>query len=86
MSAISRISPTDTPYSNSFESLVDSDECAALLKIHPKTLQRLARSGQITGIQIGNLWRFPGSDLVQWIKSLAKLPHNANSQNRKRSL
>src|SRR5438309_11118294 len=29
--------------SSSFEPLLNSDEAAALLKIHPKTLQRLAR-------------------------------------------
>ncbi len=30
---------------NRFEPLLDSDEAADLLKIHPKTLQRMARRG-----------------------------------------
>ena len=30
-----------------FERLLDSDEAASLLKIHPKTLQKLARKGEI---------------------------------------
>jgi excisionase family DNA binding protein len=38
-----------------FEQLLDSDEAAALLKIHPKTLQKMARNGQITGVQVGRL-------------------------------
>jgi excisionase family DNA binding protein len=38
-----------------FEQLLDSDEAAALLKIHPKTLQKMARNGQIIGIQVGRL-------------------------------
>lgn len=39
-----------------FEPLLDSDEAAVLLKIYPKTLQRMARNGEITGVQIGKLW------------------------------
>ncbi len=52
-----------------FEPLLDSDEAAALLKIHPKTLQRMARHGEIAGIQIGKLWRFRASQLNQWMES-----------------
>ncbi len=52
-----------------FEPLLDSDEAAALLKIHPKTLQRMARNGEITAIQIGKLWRFRASQLNQWMES-----------------
>jgi hypothetical protein len=33
-----------------FEPLLDSDEAAELLRIHPKTLQRMARNRQIHGI------------------------------------
>ena len=46
-----------------FEQLLDSDEAAALLKIHPKTLQKMARNGEITGVQLGKLWRFRASVL-----------------------
>ncbi len=38
-----------------FEQLLDSDEAAALLKIHPKTLQKMARNGEIAGVQVGRL-------------------------------
>jgi excisionase family DNA binding protein len=51
----------------SFEQLLDSDEAAALLKIHPKTLQKMARNGEITGVQIGKLWRFRASVLNSWL-------------------
>ncbi len=54
-----------------FEPLLDSDEAAALLKIHPKTLQRMARNGQIAGIQIGKLWRFRASVLDEWLNTKA---------------
>jgi excisionase family DNA binding protein len=54
-----------------FEPLLDSDEAAALLRIHPKTLQRLARTGEIAGIQIGRLWRFRVSALNRWLQRIA---------------
>ena len=51
-----------------FEQLLDSDEAAALLKIHPKTLQKMARNGEITGVQVGRLWRFRASVLYEWLE------------------
>jgi excisionase family DNA binding protein len=54
-----------------FEPLLDSEEAAALLKIHPKTLQKLARSGDVTAIHIGKLWRFRASALDEWVKKIA---------------
>ena len=53
-----------------FEPLLDSEEAAALLKIHPKTLQKLARRGEVTAIQIGKLWRFRASALNRWLQKI----------------
>jgi excisionase family DNA binding protein len=50
------------------ERLLSSIEAAAVLGIHPKTLQRMARSGQIRGIRVGKLWRFRCSDIDMWIE------------------
>jgi excisionase family DNA binding protein len=50
-----------------FEPLLDSAEAALLLRIHPKTLQRMARNGEIAGVQIGRLWRFRASVLNSWL-------------------
>jgi excisionase family DNA binding protein len=52
----------------SFERLLDSEEAASLLKIHPKTLQKMARNGEIAGVQIGRLWRFRASVLNSWLQ------------------
>ena len=49
------------------EPLLDSDEAASIMKIHPKTLQKLARKGIVRGVHIGKLWRFPASEIEQWI-------------------
>ena len=56
-----------------FERFLDSREAAALLQIHPKTLQRLARKGEIRAMRIGKLWRFRTSDLDAWVHLRLKL-------------
>ena len=47
----------------SSEAFMNTDEAAAMLGVHPKTLQRLARSGRITAYRVGKLWRFQACDL-----------------------
>ncbi len=56
---------------DAFEPLLDSEEAAALLKIHPKTLQKLARNGEVEAIHIGKLWRFRASALNRWLEKIA---------------
>jgi excisionase family DNA binding protein len=51
-----------------FEPVLDSEEAAALLNIHPKTLQRLARDGKVPGVRIGKLWAFRASTLNRWLE------------------
>ena len=59
--------PKRPPISAVPERLIDSEEAAAIIGIHPKTLQRYARQGLIRGIQVGKLWRFRGSTIEEWI-------------------
>jgi len=49
-----------------FEPLLTTDEAATLLRIHPKTLQRMARKGEVPAMQVGKLWRFSASALLSW--------------------
>jgi len=51
----------DSPHA--FEPLLNSEQAAALVKVHPKTLQRYARNGLVAGFRLGKLWRFRASDL-----------------------
>ena len=51
-------------FSQNFEPLLDSEQAAAIVKIHPKTLQRYARNGLVVGMRVGKLWRFRASDLL----------------------
>ena len=54
---------------DAFERVLNTDEAAALLQIHPKTLQRMARQGIVPAFRIGDLWRFRASSLDQWLRS-----------------
>jgi excisionase family DNA binding protein len=46
------------------EPLISTEQAAAMLSVHPKTIQRMARRGEIKGLQIGNRWRFRASNLL----------------------
>jgi excisionase family DNA binding protein len=59
-----------------FEPLLDVVEAARLLKIHPKTLQKLTRIGHVPAYRVGRFWRYRGSDLELWLRSGA----NSNRQ------
>jgi excisionase family DNA binding protein len=48
-----------------FEPLLDSVEAAALLRIHPNTLKKMARRGEIEARRIGRGFRT--SDLNEWL-------------------
>lgn len=61
-----------TRVNHNFEQLLDSTETANFLKINPRTLQSMARSGQVPAVRIGKLWRFLKSDLEDWLRSKAE--------------
>jgi len=49
------------------EPLLDSHDAAALLGVHPRTLQRMVLRGEIAGVHVGKLWRFRPSAIDKWI-------------------
>ena len=53
-----------------FEPLLDDRQASALLGgIHPKTLQRLARNGQVPAYRMGRYWRYRASELDEWLRT-----------------
>jgi hypothetical protein len=48
------------------EESVDSQTAAAFLRIHPKTLERKARKGQIPAMKLGKEWQYLLSLLSEW--------------------
>jgi Helix-turn-helix domain len=45
---------------------------AKMLHIHPVTLQKLARAGEIPGAKIGKAWVFLEIDMIEYIRSQCK--------------
>jgi len=54
-----------------FEPLLDVNQAARLLRMHPKTLLKRARSGEIPATRVGRNWRFRASILNDWFEKLA---------------
>ncbi len=54
-----------------FEPLLDVDEAAQLLRMHPRTVRNRARKGMIPAIQVGKRWRFRVSMLNEWLERAA---------------
>jgi excisionase family DNA binding protein len=52
-----------------WEPLLTPIEAAGLLRIHPKTALRLARSHGIPAIRLGKHWRFRACDLRSWAET-----------------
>ena len=51
-----------------FEPLLNDEQAAQLLgNMHPRTLQRLARTCVVPGIKIGRFWFFRASALNAWV-------------------
>jgi len=49
------------------EPLITADAAGKLLKLHPKTVKRLAQAGELPGMKIGRVWRFRESSLDAWM-------------------
>jgi excisionase family DNA binding protein len=52
-----------------FEPLIDSATAAELMKVHRKTLERMALRGEVPAHKVGKFWRFRCSELDAWWRS-----------------
>lgn len=50
-----------------FEPLLTAGEAAKHLRVHVKTLQRLAREQRVPSVRMGKYWRFRLSALDAWV-------------------
>ena len=51
-----------------FEPLLDLGQAAALLGMHWKTLETMARAHRIPALKVGKRWRFRASALNRWLE------------------
>src|SRR5229473_1770143 len=70
------VSQQSTADGQQFEPLLNDEQAAHLLgNMHPRTLQRLARTGVIPAIKIGRFWFFRASTLDAWVSSQVQSQH-----------
>ena len=50
------------------EEILTIREVADLLKLHPKTVNKLANSGKLPGYRIGRQWRFRKSEVLKLLE------------------
>ena len=60
--------PSLTPQP-AFERFIDLQTAAKLLLLHPDTLKRKARAGELPGRKIGRRWRSRVNELDAWARS-----------------
>jgi excisionase family DNA binding protein len=61
------------PAQAAFEYFVDADEIALMLKLDPRTVQKMAREGVIPAYPFGEgvrkTWRFLPSEVHEWMRT-----------------
>lgn len=62
------LSPWNTANSTAFEPLLRVPEAAKLLGVHEKTIQAMARAGEIPSVKLGKYWYFRASSLDAWFR------------------
>ncbi|WP_035348844.1 helix-turn-helix domain-containing protein [Edaphobacter aggregans] len=56
------------PQSREFEPLLNLEEAAAVLGMHWKTLERMARNKKVPALKVGKRWKFRLSSLNAWLE------------------
>jgi excisionase family DNA binding protein len=50
------------------EKLLNSEQTAEILGLHPKVVERMAKRGEVPGFKVGKFWRFKPSALEAWVR------------------
>ena len=67
-----------------YEPLLNDVEAAQFLGgLHPKTVQRLARRGELPAYRIGKYWRYRASELSDWLMLHSTGQKSPTAQTRK---
>lgn len=60
--------------------IMTARELAEILRIHPTTVYRLARQGQLPAFKIGSDWRFHSQAVLALLDSIAPIPKRAGAR------
>lgn len=62
------------------EQIMTIKEVAGYLKVHERTVYRLAAKGELPAFKVANTWRFRTADIEHWINRQTTHPANEGSQ------
>ena len=63
------------------EDVLDAKEAGRMLKVHARTVVRLAERGEIPAFRVGDLWRFRRVDIEEFInKQLQQKPEQKQDE------
>jgi len=48
--------------------ILDADEVAEMLRVHPRTVKRLASQGDLPGFRVGGQWRYSHEAIGEYIR------------------
>ena len=60
--------------------ILTREDAAALLKVSPRTIQRLLKAGELPGRKVGGQWRFDRDQLRAWVRGERVAPVAADTQ------
>ena len=70
-----------------FEALLNDVQTANFLGgLHPKTVQRMARRGELPAYRIGKYWRYRASELNDWLVLRSQSQISPPAQTRRESI
>jgi excisionase family DNA binding protein len=56
-------------------SVLTVNELSDYLKVHPSTIYRLLKTGQLPAFRIGSDWRFNVEEIERWLVEREKKPY-----------
>ena len=59
---------TRTVAGSRFPAFLTTEEVLGYLKVTPRTIYRLIRTGELPAVRIGRLWRFKRADVDDWLE------------------
>ena len=70
-----------------YEPLLNDEQAALFLGgLHPKTVQRMARRGDLPAYHVGKYWRYRASELSDWLVLHSSGQNNPLAQTQKETV
>ncbi len=54
-----------------YPDMLTVNEIAAVLRVHPRSVQRWARDGRFASVRAGKTYRIPRADVARWMLSVS---------------